>query len=185
MRWWAAALLAVCLLVTGGCDGDPDEAGPTPETESSTTAGPTDPPTPDEPIEPTLPAEAEGSSPQAAKAFVGYFIELFNFARETGTTETFLDATQHCAGCRAYARLYERQYQAGGSNKTKGWAATNISLQRESARTVALVSIHSYPLIYTKTADSEPEDFAAENYSVRLTLVQNSNGWKIAEFEGT
>ncbi len=87
------------LLLLAGCNGESDGAEPTPTTQSSTTVGPTTGPTPTEPVEPTLPPEAEGSSPKAAKAFVGYYIELLNYAMVTGDTDAFRAAARGCGGC--------------------------------------------------------------------------------------
>ena len=88
-RRWAAVVIVACALGVTGCTGDSDGAEPTPTTASSTTVGPTDTTTPTGPVEPTVPAEAQGGSAAAAKAFVGYYIELLNYAMVTGDTEAF------------------------------------------------------------------------------------------------
>ncbi len=92
VRTGGAAVIA-CLLVgtagASGCSGDPsDEAvSPAPPAESTpartgTTADPPSPNARDTPqvSEPTLPSAAKGTSVRSAKAFVGYYIDLLNYA---------------------------------------------------------------------------------------------------------
>ena len=107
-RRWAAVVVVVCALGVAGCTGDSDDAVPTPTTASSTTVGPTEPTTPDGPVEPTVPAEAKGGSAAAAKAFVGYYIELLNYAHQSrGDTEALRPERTALHGLRGLRRLFE------------------------------------------------------------------------------
>ena len=181
----AVALLAACLLLaSAGCDGDADPGPSTASGESSPSAEPSDPATPREPAEPTLPPAAQGASPKAAKAFVRYYVDVFNHARTTGETSHLLNASRRCAGCRAYARLYTKQYALGGSNKTQGWNTTNITLQQGSPGYVALVSVHAAPLKYRESRDSTLERYGSENYAIRLELASAKGSWAVSSFRG-
>ena len=68
-----AALLA--LVVVAGCGGDPEPKEP----KSVPTASTTPTATP-----PTMPAQAKENSPEGAAAFVKHYIDVFNYASNTG-----------------------------------------------------------------------------------------------------
>ena len=74
-----AAALAGSLV--SGCTSSA-EPSPLPPTPSSSSAAPSPSPTP-----PSLPPEAEGTSPKAAKAFVRHWVDTINYAMSTGDTQ--------------------------------------------------------------------------------------------------
>jgi hypothetical protein len=107
------ASLFVLLLALSACSKDPVKPAPfTPGptvSESSPTASPTGP------AEPTMPAAAEGDGRAAAKAFVGYYVKLINYAQQTGSVDT-LDgfSASECVACDGVIEGIDKTYKAGG-----------------------------------------------------------------------
>ena len=103
MRSIALAIAAVLLLAS--CSDDPEPIEPT------ATRGPSDTP-------PTLPASAREDTPGGAANFVKYWIEVSNYAAQTGDTSELKEISDtDCAGCEKYIDLYESIYSNGGSIK--------------------------------------------------------------------
>src|SRR4051794_19930833 len=110
-----AALLA--LVVVAGCGGRPHPQKP----KSSTTASATPSATP-----PTMPAQAKENTPEGAAAFVKHYIDVFNYASNTGdVAELSRLSDPKCGGCQNYIKLYRHTYEAGGYFKDSDWKLTN------------------------------------------------------------
>ncbi|MEI5673056.1 MULTISPECIES: DUF6318 family protein [unclassified Nocardioides] len=111
------AALAVGLVLLAGCSGDDDPEPKISPTDSSSVAStPTPSPTPSGPVEPTLPAEAEGEDAAAAEAFVRFYWEMVNYAEATGEVEGLAAlALQTCVACEGGSADIKRIYEAGGS----------------------------------------------------------------------
>ena len=76
------ASVAVLTASLVGCTSNAEPSTlPTPTLSASPSASPSPSATP-----PTMPAEAEGTSPRAAKAFVRYWVDALNYATTTGDT---------------------------------------------------------------------------------------------------
>ena len=112
----SAVALAGGLLGLAGCTSD---AAPTPEPLPSRSASPSPSPSA---TPPSLPAEAEGTSPAAAKAFARHYFDLINYAARTGDTADLRAASAHeCVSCDAIAGNIEEIYEAGGHIQGQGW----------------------------------------------------------------
>lgn len=115
------ALVAVlCVGLLAGCQDDPkpkvaDPTTPAPSTSGlPTTSVPTTTSTPT-PTGPVEPPEAALNSDSGAKAFVTYYIDVFNFAEASGDTTLLASlATDHCAACSGYVRAINKAYDGGG-----------------------------------------------------------------------
>jgi hypothetical protein len=180
MRWWAATLLAGCLLVAAGCDGDADETAPTPETESPTTEDSTEPTTAAGPVEPTLPPEAEGSSPQAAKAFVRYYVDILNYAFVTGDVQRLrFESSKDCAGCEEYAVFIRDMYEAGGFYDGEGWFIDQVRPTANlGTQVVFTVSGQILSARYKESKSDEVKYAEPESLLFSLGLREEGNSWK-------
>jgi hypothetical protein len=120
----SAALLAAFAagaLALAGC-----QANPTPPPLASTSTSPTPSPSPAI-AAPTLPAEAQGTSKAAAKAFVRHYIALMNHAVSTGESTALSDASDpECLSCTAVIERVDDVYSEGGSIRSDGWRVTSI-----------------------------------------------------------
>ena len=184
-RAFAMGLVTACTIAVAGCSADPDDQ-PTEATPSSPT--PTDDqtkPPGNQVTEPTLPADAEGSSIRSAKAFVGYYIDLLNYAMVTGDTKTFRAAARNCEGCDRYADLFDRTYGAGGSATTSGWKVTSSVATDADSGTAVLADVSAAPITIQKTEDAEPKTFAADAYELRFELRTRDDSWVVMSFAGS
>ncbi len=179
----AAAM--VCTLSVAGCTADPDDqptavtpASPTPTDEQTEPGG-------NQVTEPTLPGAAEGSSIRSAKAFVGYYIDLLNYAMVTGDTKSFRAAARNCEGCDRYADLFDRTYGAGGSATTSGWKVTSSVATDVDSGTAVLADVSAGPITIQKTEDAEPKTFAADAYELRFKLGTRDDSWVVMSFAGS
>lgn len=115
MRRLLVPLVGLLVLLGGCSDGDPEpKIAPT---ESSSAASSTSPsPSPSGPVEPSLPAEAEGEDAAAAEAFVRFYWEMVNYAESSGQIQGLSDlGLESCTACAGGAADIARIYGAGGS----------------------------------------------------------------------
>ncbi len=184
-RAFAVGVATACTIAVAGCSADPDDQ-PTQATPASPT--PTDDqtePPGNQVTEPTLPAAVEGSSIQSAKAFVGYYIDLLNYAMVTGDTKSFRAAARNCEGCDRYADLFDRTYGAGGSATTGGWKVTSSVATDVDSGTAVLADVSAAPITIQKTKDAEPKTFAADAYELRFKLRTRDDSWVVMSFAGS
>ena len=113
-----AAVAGAVVLIASGCTSD---EAPEPAPLPTESASPSDTGSPS-PTAPTLPAEAEGTSPAAAKAFVRHYFDSVNYAAATGDTDGLraLGASR-CVSCDAIAENIEEVYSEGGVIRSGGW----------------------------------------------------------------
>lgn len=123
----APAVVVLLALAATGCSSDA-EPSPMPTPSSSPSESETPSPTP-----PALPAEAEGTSPAAAKAFVRHYFEQINYAALTGDTGTLRElSTDDCESCDAIASNVERIYNAGGHISEEHWQIRSLDVLKAS-----------------------------------------------------
>ena len=115
-RFSSLACLGAIIFV-GACGDDPEPLEPT---TSSPTAAPSPSLEGDGP--PPMPDLATEDSEAGAIAFVEHYIDVFNYAANSGDVEP-LRALSHpdCEGCESYASSFEEQYEAGGYNEGLEW----------------------------------------------------------------
>jgi|GEM_PF-6157860 len=117
-----AAVSAATLLLTfgvAGCEAE-DPADPIASTREPIpphSSSPTESvsPTDSGPVEPTLPTEAEAETEAGAEAFVEYYWEVVNYARQTGDVDLLRSlSVPNCGGCNGGIDAIERVYARGG-----------------------------------------------------------------------
>lgn len=108
--------LALGAVVLSGCQANPE---PPPIDTASSSPSPSPSPTD---AAPTLPAEAQGTSEKAAKAFVRHYIDLVNFAMRTGDVHALSTLSDPgCTSCAEVIRNIEGLYADGGHLEGEGW----------------------------------------------------------------
>ena len=112
VRRIAIAALALPLLLAGCADDEP-----VPKVEPSTPApSVTETVETNEPVEPTLPPEAEGKGRKAAEAFVRHYYDTVNYAQENDDTEGLRAlGSPGCTACTAGADAIDAIYRQGGT----------------------------------------------------------------------
>ena len=183
-RAFAMGLVTACTIAVAGCSADPDDQ-PTEATPSSPT--PTDDqtkPPGNQVTEPTLPADAEGSSIRSAKAFVGYYIDLLNYAMVTGDTKTFRAAgQQNCGGCADYVDLFASTYERGGFFKSRGWSLDRVLLGSRSAKQVQFtVTATAAPITFRERGGGQLKRSKRDPLDFSLVLEKGGAAWAVRDF---
>jgi len=111
-----AAVAAGVLLLAGACtDDDPAPVDPTPSWSPTGTIDRPSPSSSAEPVEPALPDAAREASEAGARAFIGYYWELVNYAQVTGDVKALRKASgKTCEGCKAGMKGIRQLYEDGG-----------------------------------------------------------------------
>jgi hypothetical protein len=167
-----AALVA--LLVVGAC-GDPQPKEPKPSASASATPTVT---------APTMPAQAKENSPEGAAAFVKHYIDVFNYASNTGdVSELSRLSSPKCDGCQSYIKLYRDTYKAGGYFKDSDWKLSDFDLDFNGEKAIVFVTAKSEPGVYAESSSSSPSAGNAENSDLTFIAERLSNGWRLDTFE--
>ena len=186
------ACLATATLLTG-CTQESPEAGrpntapptaspsgnPLPSESTAATPTPTGPP--------TRPADADGLSLAAAEAFVRHYVDLMNYASQTGDGGPLLAASEAgCEGCKQYADFAAKVNAAnGGLSGDYFERVSEVSgLVRGSSghlRGSAAVTIGSYT---TKgSASAAPVTSKATSYTEQVALSPSKGNWIMFEIK--
>lgn len=177
---------------TVACSAEADpEAAPTSSVTTSVppttpTTDPTDDPTddPEGPVEPALPTAARAPTRAGAEAFVRYYIDLLNYAANTGDTEPLRAAAKGCSGCDDYVRLYEKTYEAGGWFRDPGWRPFSLISRRETGRVTVLAQVDAPAVIFVKREGAKPQRGHPATYSLRFDVIRTKARWVMTELVG-
>src|SRR5215207_5804042 len=103
-------ILLVTLLLVGSCSSpEPKEPKPSPSSPAPTATAP------------TMPAQAEENTPEGAAAFVKHYIDVFNYASNTGDVRELRRLSPSCEACEKYAAKFESIYQQGDKISAHLW----------------------------------------------------------------
>lgn len=172
MRFGGIVLAA--LLALSACSSDPLPKEPDP---TATTARPTGTP-------PTLPAQAKQNSPEGAAAFVKHYIDVFNYASNTGNVEELSRlSAPACEGCQRYIRLYRDTYEAGGYFKGSDWKLTQFELKRNADMTTVFVHARSDAGTRRDDANSEAQRGDAEDSELVFVVETGGTDRTVLRFE--
>ena len=167
------------VLVLTGCGSD----NPKPSRPASSSAAPSASPSA---VAPTMPAEAKGTGPEAAKAIVRLFVDRLNFAGAHGDTEAFRALfTPRCGACLGVADFIDKTYSNGGTIRGSGWHALTVragAIKSKRIKVDALVRVAAQDVI--PRASAEPQHFdGAPRVMKHFTLGQSDGGWKVTGIE--
>jgi hypothetical protein len=176
--------LALAAVVLAGCQGSA-EPPPLEESAASETPSPSESPVTSAP---TLPAEAEGTSPEAAEAFVRHYVELVNYAMATGDTAPLAEQSHEtCNTCTAIQNRVNEVYTAGGQLDGDGWTVrtvTHVPSGNIEALLVA-VGIDIAPQSAYETDDAPPSKSPPGRGNLDFHLTHSPSGWKVARLDAT
>jgi hypothetical protein len=87
------------------------------------------------PTEPVLPAAAKEASERGARAFIGYYWALINYAQQTGDVSRLRAlSAPTCAGCSAGITGVRRLYRSGGRLRGGDYAVQIAQIGRLRGR---------------------------------------------------
>lgn len=119
-----AALVLSVALVLSGCSDDPEpKVAPKPSAAALSSS----PSTSDAAPEPTIPLGATENTAKGAETFVRYWIDLVNYAQETGDVAALERATdERCTACRGVIKAISEPYDGGGRIDGGQWSAGKL-----------------------------------------------------------
>jgi hypothetical protein len=127
---------AAAALLLAGCQSNP--APPPLDTAPSPTASSPAPSPSATP--PAMPAEATGTSPAAAKAFVRHWVEILNYSGPALDHQAIRSVSSaDCAACSAIAGLIEDVERDGGTIRGRGWKVQRMNVVSADDQTHSVV----------------------------------------------
>ncbi|WP_238159958.1 DUF6318 family protein [Kribbella pratensis] len=172
---WAAVFASVVVLL-GGCGGGArGEVSPSRDLASAT------------PAAPERPVAAYGLSLAAADQFVRHYVDLMNYASQTGDSGPLLAASDAgCVGCKQYADIAVRTNASNGglSGDYRERVSDVSELVRRSngrLRGSAAVTVGRYT---TKDSPAAaPVVSKAARYTEQVVLSPSKGNWVMFEIE--
>ncbi len=167
MRFIALGV-AAALLMAGCGSADPKEPKPTTAPTATATV-------------PTMPPEAKEDSKAGAIAFVKHYIDVFNYASNTGDVEELQKLSDpKCEGCTKYIDLYKKTYAAGGYFKDSGWKVQSYEIDNHSAHWGLQVTVNAPQSKYRGSTDAESSTEAGGVYQLFFHITADQ---KVDVFE--
>ncbi len=160
------------LVLVAGCT-DPEPKEPKPTTSATPTA-----------TAPTMPAQAKENTPEGASAFVAHYIEVLNYASNTGDVE-FLSqlSSPDCDGCQSYIELYRDTYAKGGFFKDSDWSLGDLDVTVDDDKTVVFGTVTSPAGTVAKDRDSKPKPGVPEDSDLTFVVSRSTGAWSLTTLE--
>ena len=132
---------------------------------------------------PTMPAAAEKNSEAGAIAFVKHYIDVFNYASNTGDVKELQKLSDpKCEGCTSYIELYAGTYAAGGFYKGGDWNVSNVITESQNGLLIVFAHVSAQAPQYRLNSDSGVKTGTPEDTDLSFVPKHASNGWSIQEF---
>jgi len=133
-----------------------------------------------------MPASANGSSLEAAQAFVRHYFYILNYAIATGQTGPLNKlGSSRCQSCNAIEGNIERVYKGGGSIDSDGWRLTSVDGSFAGPdHTFAIdlrVTLTREEIV--RSPGAKPEVHTQAKQDMRATVHWEPSGWVMQELE--
>lgn len=163
---------ASLLVVVAGCsDPEPKEPRPSPSATPTVTA-------------PTMPAQAKENTDEGAAAFVKYYIDVLNYASNTGQVEDLSGlSSPQCQGCNGYIKLYRDTYKAGGYFKDSDWSLGALDVRFEDSRAVVFGTVTSPAGTYAETGSAAPQPGNPTDSDLTFIVTRSAGKWSLDTME--
>jgi hypothetical protein len=160
------------LLTLGACSSDPEPKEPK---RTATSATPTATP-------PTMPAQAKEDTPEGAAAFVKHYIDVFNYASNTGDVKELSKlSSDTCTTCQNYVSLYRETYRDGGYFKDSDWSIGELDLEVSDQETVIFTDVTSPAGTYRPTDGPTEVPGTPERFKAVIVVKYLENVWQVVE----
>lgn len=179
--------LVVGSVLLAGCQSDDD---PDPKVSPTESSSGTPTPTPTGPVEPTLPAEAEGDDAAAAEAFVRFYWEMADYAQNTGDVAGLRRlSAESCVACRAGLEFIEKVYAEGGSisggeTRTSKFDTARVSFRGDDAFQVKL-DVANADQVVDRGETGEDETFPADMVRANFVVSSEGGAWVVVFWEAS
>lgn len=182
-------IVTLALVLLAGCSGEGEpEPRIAPSDSSSAASSTAPPPSPTGPVEPTLPAEAQGEDAAAAEAFVRFYWETVNYAQATGDVEGLRAiGAESCDGCRGGLEGIVETYEAGGrieggEMRVRSAKATQISSPVATAYSVK-VSARAAPQTIIESPGGEPIAKEGGRFKFQFIVQNDETSWSVYRWD--
>ncbi len=166
------ALLMTTALLFAGCTNEPEPKEPDATSKPTPTA-----------TVPSMPAEAKEGSDEGAIAFVKHYIEVFNYASNTGDVEELQKLSDSdCGGCTEYIDLFRKTYADGGYFKDSDWQLNTITAEAQGSEMVVFAHLSAPKGRYKTSTKSTERAGEGESTDVTLVPAPTSSGWILTQF---
>ena len=164
------ALVIATLLLLSSCTDDPGPIEPKPSAPAATAPSP--------------PAQVGEGTPEGAAAFVSHYIEVLNFAANTGDVSPLTAlSSPRCDGCREYIGLYKDVYAAGGNFEGGEWSPSDFELEVRRKTTHVFVRIDADEGRVKPDASSDTRTEKAFDGDVVFEVDTNGKDRKVHKLE--
>jgi hypothetical protein len=133
-----------------------------------------------------MPAEAKGTSAEAAKAFVRYWIDSLNYAAQSGRTDHLKRLnSQTCAACVAITDFIDKVYSSGGFIHGDGWRTESAQTISHHGRDRPFVDV----VVFVNPQHVRPgkgkavKSFKGGRRLKTFQLERAAGGWHVARLE--
>ena len=168
MRSFALAIASLVLLTA--CTDDPGPIEPT----ASPSLSPTTPP--------AMPNKARENTPSGAATFVSYWVEVSNFASQTGDTKELKRISDgDCEGCRTYIDLYEDTYAAGGYFRGSEWRLSEVEVQPGASEHLVFAHVDAPVGTFKRASDSTVERGNQEDSDLVFGVSFSADKWHVTQ----
>lgn len=110
-------IILAALLLLGACSPDPEPKEP-PTSSATPTA-----------VVPTMPDQAKENTPEGAAAFVKHYIDVFNYAAQTGDDAPMKAIASRCVPCNEYAKDFRSLKSSGSLAHAPVWSLSDIKVE--------------------------------------------------------
>ena len=168
-----AYFFAAAVLLAGCGSEDPRE----PKGHSTPSATPAATP-------PTMPAQARENTPAGAIAFVKHYIDVFNYASNTGDVADLQKLSDpECDGCNSYIRLYKGTYAAGGYYRDSDWKLSEFEVRTGNKHLLVLARLTAQGGTYKSAANDHLHNGNPEDTRLAFLPRRGPDGWKLYTLE--
>ena len=164
------AYVVAALMLFAGCAQDKvKEPGPTSKPSPTVTV-------------PTMPVAAQENTVAGAVAFVEHYIDVFNYASNTGDVKELQKLSDPaCDGCTGYINLYRKTYADGGYFKNSDWKLDKVTAEIQGSEMVVFAHLSAPKGEYKKSNQSAKQTGDGENADVTLVPAPTSSGWILTQ----
>ncbi len=174
------ALCVVPVLALGACSG----SDPQPKLADPTESAPTSPSTTavSGPVEPTMPAAAQGTDTASAEAFVKFYWEMVNYAQATGDLDGLESMTdQSCTACRGGLEALEKIFAHDGTvtGGVNSLSATRTGHLQNDDRLTVWFELSTTRQSIDYAGDRRDEVYRAAKVKLMAVLRRDNARWVI------
>jgi hypothetical protein len=181
VRWLTTGALLATLVAGCGGESSPTPAPPASQVTSAGTPTQSAEPTVSAATAPSMPDLASRSTKQGVEAFVRHYIDLVNYAANTGETAALHHLVlSQCGDCLALERKVTATYSAGGRFITEGWQPRAwFVVLRSHGSAVVDVAITSPHQRWKPSVEAPMRRIPASKFLLQFDVRRVSGRWAV------